>query len=296
MNNLQSATFKGRRFSRKTLYEIKELVEGFPNLSRTELSNTVCELLSWKRPNGHLKALECCELLEYLESNGLFKLPPLQKGRPQGRRTEVNLTKKSDPQPVLSGVVRNYTPLILRKIEAKFQRNLWNEYIDRYHYLGYKIPYGAHLRYFIESGKSQKVLGCLQFSSPAWKMQARDRWINWTDEQRKSSLQKVVNNSRFLILPWVRIKYLASAALSLAACRIQDDWENLYGYRPVLLETLVDSQRFKGICYKASNWVHVGKTSGRGRMDRENARHGLCPKEIFVYPLTRGFREKLQAL
>jgi len=192
--------------------------------------------------------------------------------------------------------VGQFVPLLLTRVEKKDQRDLWYEYIDRYHYLGYQLPFGAQLRYFIETGKEQKtILGCLQFSSPAWKMAPRDRWIQWNNEQRKRNLQKVINNSRFLILPWVRVKNLASSVLALAARVVPDDWHSCYGYRPVLMETLVERMRFKGTCYKAANWVYVGTTTGRGRMDRRHKRHGMVPKKIYLYPLAARFREELLA-
>jgi hypothetical protein len=124
-------------------------------------------------------------------------------------------------------------------------------------------------------------------------MAARDRWIGWSDEQRKDNLQKIINNSRFLLFPWVQIKNLASSVLALAVRTVAQDWHDCYGYRPVLMETLVDQRRFKGTCYKAANWVHVGATTGRGRMDRENKRKGMAVKEIYVYPLSNRFRQEL---
>ncbi|MCP4689799.1 MAG: DUF4338 domain-containing protein, partial [Desulfobacterales bacterium] len=134
---------------------------------------------------------------------------------------------------------------------------------------------------------------CLQFSSPAWMMAPRDEWIQWSHEQRKRNLQLIVSNSRFLILPWIQIRNLASSALSLAIKVVPDDWYRSYKYQPVLMESMVDPTHFKGTCYKAANWVHVGTTTGRGRMDRENKRFGFSPKEIFLYPLTPRFREVL---
>jgi len=145
----------------------------------------------------------------------------------------------------------------------------------------------------LQSGGSGEILGCFQFSSPAWKMAPRDRWIGWSDAERKANLQKIINNSRFLILPWVQVKNLASTALSLAVKTVAGDWESCYGYRPVLMETLVDRKRFKGTCYKAANWIHVGETTGRGRMDRDHSRDGAVVKEIYVYPLSSRFRQEL---
>jgi hypothetical protein len=180
-------------------------------------------------------------------------------------------------------------------VTDKAQRDLWYEYVDRYHYLGYHQPFGAQLRYFVKS-RQDRLLGCLQFSSPAWKMAARERFIGWSDQQRQRNLQKVVNNSRFLIFPWIKAKNLASSILAIALRRLPDDWQAIYGYRPVLIETLVDKRRFAGTCYKAANWIHVGVTTGRGRMDREHARHGQSPKDIYVYPLSSRFREQLSGL
>jgi hypothetical protein len=158
------------------------------------------------------------------------------------------------------------------------------------------LPFGAQLRYFIKSGKTDAVLGCFQFSSPAWTMAPRDRWIGWNNEQRNRNLQKIINNSRFLLFPWVHVKNLASSVLALAAKTVPDDWQRSYGYCPVLMETLVDRKRFKGTCYKAANWLYIGETTGRGRMDRENKRHGIAVKNIYVYPLTFRFRQELVGL
>ena len=291
------STFCGRSFGEGEIAEIKEIAGSCQGLSRTELANTVCELLCWKRPSGRLKTVECRQFLEYLECNGLIDLPVRKKGRPQGAKTNVSRSDKSEVQSPVTGKVGEFVPLLLGKVESKEQRDLWYEYIDRYHYLGYQLPFGAQLRYFIETGREQKsILGCLQFSSPAWKMAPRDRWIRWNDEQRKCNLQKIISNSRFLLLPWVKVKNLASSVLALAVRVVPDDWQSCHGYRPVLMETLVDQRRFKGICYKAANWVHVGTTTGRGRMDRRRKRHGMAPKEIYLYPLTARFRQELLAL
>ena len=297
MQGVSSETFCGRTFSVEELCEINEIISNCQGISRTELANTVCELFNWKRPTGRLKTVECRQFLEYLDTNGVIDLPDRKKGRPRGVKTKVKRTDKGRVYKIISGKVKEFSPLVLTRVRSKEQRDLWYEYVDRYHYLGYQLPFGAQLRYFIEMAKGTKeVLGCLQFSSPAWKMAPRDRWIGWGDVQREHNLQKIVNNSRFLIFPWVKVKNLASSVLALASRKVPDDWERCYGYRPVLLETLVDKKRFKGTCYKAANWIHVGTTTGRGRMDRERKRQGVSPKEIYVYPLTRRFREQLVVL
>lgn len=296
MENLSSITYNGRTFSDQEIQEIHEIISSCHGLSRTELANTVCELLSLKRATGRLKTVECRQFLEYLESKSLIDLPERRERRPEGSRTRVSRTVRGGIQVPLSGPISQFSPISLTRVLTKEQRDLWYEYIDRYHYLGYQLPFGAQLRYFVETGgKERTILGCLQFSSPAWKMHPRDRWIGWSEAQRRRHLQKIINNSRFLILPWVQIKYLASFILGMVVRRIGEDWESQYGYRPVLLETLVDCRRFQGTCYKAANWVYVGTTTGRGRMDRENRRHGLAPKAIYLYPLTRRFREELLA-
>src|SRR5207302_9095664 len=162
-----------------------------------------------------------------------------------------------------------------------------------YHYLGYRVPYGAQLRYFIRSQQLPgTLLACLLFTSAAWKMAPRDQYIGWSDRSRKSNLAQVVNNSRFLILPWVRIPHLASHSLSRAGRQLRLDWRERYGVEPVLLETLVDRERYSGTCYRAANWVSVGFTRGRGRMDRTGQGQGPR-KEIFLYPLERRWQGHL---
>ncbi len=296
MQPISSETFCGRVVGKNQVNEIVEIVATFPKLSRAELANTICELFSWKRPTGKLKTVECRQFLERLDAKGIIRLPARkeQYAYAKGTKTNVPRTEQADRQAIISVKLSELSPIVLSRVKTKEQRDLWYEYIDRYHYLGYQLPFGAQLRYFIQSATKNAVfLGCLQFSSPAWKMAARDRWIGWSDEQRKDNLQKIINNSRFLLFPWVQVKNLASSVLALAVRTVAQDWHGCYGYRPVLMETLVDQRRFKGTCYKAANWVHVGATTGRGRMDRENKRQGMAVKEIYVYPLSNRFRQEL---
>ncbi|MBW2366980.1 MAG: DUF4338 domain-containing protein [Deltaproteobacteria bacterium] len=288
--------FCGQIVKKEQINEIIEITETFPNLSRTELASTVCELFSWKRPTGKLKSVECRQFLERLNEKGTIRLPACRKQYANRGAAKAQRTGKADIQPTISEKLKNLSPIFLTRVETQEQRQLWYEYVDRYHYLGYQLPFGAQLRYFIKAGATDDILGCFQFSSPAWKMAPRDKWIGWSDEQRKINLQKIINNSRFLIFPWVEVKNLASSALALAVKTVPDDWQRCYGYRPVLMETLVDQKRFKGTCYKAANWIHMGKTTGRGRMDRDNKQHGAAVKEIYVYPLTFRFRQELAEL
>ena len=287
-------TFCGQRINGDQIEDIREIVSLCNGISRTELANTVCELFGWKRPTGKLKTVECRQFLEDLHEKGIISLPGRRVSRPAKVRSRIERTENAKKGKDISGPLKPLLPLSLISVADKAQRDLWYEYVDRYHYLGYRIPFGAQLRYFVES-RGGTCLGCLQFSSPGWRMAGRDGWIGWSDQQRQQNLQKVINNSRFLIFPWVRVKNLASSILSLCTRVVADDWEKRYGIRPVMLETLVDNSRYAGTCYKASNWIYVGTTTGRGRMDRDHTRHGQSPKDIYVYPLTSRFREELGA-
>ena len=289
-------SFSGRNFAAPELELIREMVRDFPNLSLTELSKTLCELLEWKRPTGKLKYEECRAFLEHLRDQGVVILPGLRATAAPGPRRVVS-TSQSDAQAPVTGSAGDFDPLTLHLVQASNPtlNSLFKQYVDRYHYLRYRIPFGAHLRYLVASSQLPgRYLACLQFSSPAWMMAPRDAWIGWNAEQRKRSLQFVVNQSRFLVLPWVSVRGLASKILSLAARRLPQDWHALYGYRPLLLETLVDRSRFRGTCYRAGNWIHLGATQGRGRMDRDHAAQGQAIKDIFVYPLCRHAREQLR--
>lgn len=199
---------------------------------------------------------------------------------------------RSEPAPVTC-TASECEPLELVVVEGRAESRRWREHVERYHYLGCRVPFGAHLRYWVRHG--ERDLACLLWTSPAWKMQARDAWIGWIDEQRRRNLQAIVNNGRFLILPWVNVKGLASKILALSARQMPREWETRYGCRPLLLETLVDAARFRGTCYRAANWIHVGQTAGRGRMDQEHKAHGQAVKDIYVYPLVRDARRRLCA-
>ena len=286
--------FCGRAFVSEELSLIREVVRDCSGLSRTELGRTVCELINWRRPNGSLKARECRDFLERLEDKGLLQLPERQGGRPLGSRTAIPITGKVKEQESICGTVKDFAPVYLELVQKQADRLLWRELIGRYHYLGCKVPFGAHLRYLVWiTNPTKRVVGCLQFSSPAWRMAVRDRWIGWSDPVRARNLQRVVSNSRFLIFPWVRISNLASKVLSLSARGLVQDWEKRYGIEPILLETLVDPSRYRGGCYRAANWIGLGLSSGRGRMDTEGKRHGQAPKEVFVYPLAPDARKRL---
>lgn len=287
--------FSGREFTAKELVLIREVVEFCRGVSRMELANTVCELLGWKRLGGSLKGRECREFLERLESTGVLGLPEKRKTRPLGSPTRIPLTERGNPCSIAAGRVEEFAPVVLDRVQGKEERLLFRELVGRHHYLGYAVPFGAQLQYLVFISRPERALvGCVQFSSPAWRMKARDQWIGWDDTTRGRNLQRVVTNSRFLILPWVHIKNLASTVLSLALQRLMIDWEGRYGVRPLLVETLVDPERFTGVCYRAANWIALGGTAGRGRMDREHQRHGAAPKKLLVYPLDRDAARRLR--
>jgi transposase len=181
----------------------------------------------------------------------------------------------------------------LELVHGRQERALWRELIDRYHYLGYVQAFGAQLRYFVRDAHG-RLLGCLGFSSAAWRLAGREQWIDWSEPQRRQRLNRIVQQSRFLILPWVKVANLASHVLALSVRRMPRDWQRGYGVAPLLVETLVDEKRFLGTCYRAANWVDVGLSAGRGRMDREHQRHGVAPKRIFLYPLAADAAERLR--
>jgi hypothetical protein len=285
--------FCGREFSIGEVSLIQEVVNTCGGISRNELANTVCELLEWMRPNGKLKTRECLELLVQLDGQGILKLPDKRQDgniTPRKRKEEV---QADAPYSVLTGSVEDFAPLDVERVERREQRELFKDLLARYHYLGYAMPFGARIQYLIYvSHPGREVVGCLQFSSPAWRMKARDQWIGWDDKRREEGLQQVVNNSRFLVL--ASIRNLASAMLSAALCHLKADWARQYGVSPLLLETLVDRNRFHGGCYRAANWIELGETTGRGRMDKTNRRRNDQVKTILVYPLVKNAARRLR--
>jgi len=291
--NIQQQRFCGREFTPEEICLIQEVIGTCGGISRRELAFTVCELLEWKRPGGGLKDRECQDLLEALENKGLLNLPEKRRqGSIRPKKTEP-VVPCEQPYSSFSGSLGSISPLDIQRVQTREQRDRFKDLVSRYHYLGYATPYGARLQYLAYSSQPQhEVVGCIQFSSPAWRMKARDQWIGWDDERRRVGLQQIVNNSRFLVL--ARVRNLASMMLSLSLRQLSLDWQKHYGLEPLLVETLVDRQRFHGGCYRAANWIDVGNTSGRGRMDRTHQRHGAQVKTIFVYPLVKNAAGRLR--
>jgi len=278
----------GRVFRAEELAWIRDLIASDAGLNRAELSRQVCDKLGWKKADGQRKDMSCRVAMLRMHRDGLIELPPPLKSNGNGLR-RPRLTPASAPQLPLELPAGRLGDLEFCQVETRKDSSLWNELIERHHYLGYQPLAGAQIRYLV-FGCSQ-ILAALGFGASAWAVAPRDRFIGWTNEQRRLNLHLVVNNARFLILPWIRSPNLASRLLSGVARRLPQEWENRYGYRPVLLETFVE-QRFRGTCYRAANWIHVGQTKGRGKLDRWN-RYALPMKHIFLYPLCRSFRRRV---
>lgn len=274
---------------------IQEIVASCGGLTRMELARTVCELLGWRRRNQSLKARECREFLEKLAARGLLLLPDKRAGRPMGSRTEVPVTERGNPGAVIQTTAHDVGRLELELVRSDEARRLFRELVGRYHYLGYAVPFGAHLRYLVYAQlPTRTAVACVQFSSAAWRIAVRDEWVGWDDRTRIRNLEHVVNNSRFLVLPWIQVKNLASRILSESVRRIRVDWERHYGVEPLLAETLVDPRRYRGTCYRAANWIELGLTSGLGRMDRRRSGQEVAPKRVLVYPLAHEATQKLR--
>ena len=290
-------TFNGRTFSVEELGVIQALTRDCAGLPRTELAYTCCELLDWRRPTGKLKSHEGRLLLEHLERKGLVALPPVRVALAHRGPRATPRSAQGAPAPALVGSVQELLPLVLEVVPPGRHglSRLWRELIGRYHYLGDRVPVGATLRYVVRAApRPDQVLACLGWTSAAWRIAVRDRWIGWSEAQRRQALPYLVNNSRFLILPWVHVPELASHILARCARQLPADWAARYGVRPLLLETLVYPARFRGTCYRAANWRALGQTVGRGRMDRANVLTGHAPKTVYVYPLGRDVQERLR--
>ncbi len=282
----------GRPFAEAEIDGIRHLIASHDGANRAQLSRLVCEHVGWRRIDGGLKEMSCRVAMLRMQKDGLIVLPPPQKRNGNGK-AYTRRTALAEPELIeVSVPVDKLSDLQLELIGTRENSHLWNEYIQRYHYLGYQPLPGAQLRYFARAGG--QVLALLGFGAAAWTTAPRDRFIGWNDEQRRDRLHLVVNNARFLILPWVHSRNLASLVLAMASRRIAEDWQQRYGYSPVLLETFVEIPRFLGTCYKAANWQRLGETTGRGKLEKTQ-RAQLPKKAVWVFPLVRDFRRTLCA-
>ena len=284
IENLKSTTFFGKRLTRKKIVEIQQTARMFSSLSRWELGKTICEHLNWLTPKGSYRIHACLRMLEQLEGFDILSLPPKNSSKQTSRSSKkIVWTKQTNPQPPINEHLELLTPISLQVAREKSAIELWNESIDRHHYLGYTRPFGHHLRYFIVDKKGRK-LGALLFAGATVKLPCRDEWIGWQDQTYKKYRHLIVNNSRFLIFPWVTVKNLASKVLSIASQQIVEDWQTYYGFNPVLIETFVDLSKYDATCYRAANWVYLGKTNGR--KPSKNVQ-GKTQKGVYVQPLTK---------
>jgi hypothetical protein len=281
---------QGRIVTEAQVYEIRMLLHKHPSWNRSHLSRVLCERWHWQRPDGQIKDMACRELLRKLESRALIKLPPSKGSGPVSQPViepiEVDQSLVSCPlsdiRPVRIVNVRDY---------GEYEK-AFNYLIKEYHYLGYGRPVGQNMKYII-LGRNGRFLGCLLFGAAAWKTEARDQWIGWSSDMRERNLSLICNNTRFLILNWIKIPHLASYALGACLRYLAQDWKRRYGTNIAMVETFVDTTRYVGTCYKAANWLKIGQTKGRSRQDR--ARKLKVPvKDVFVYPLRHDFRTLLR--
>lgn len=282
--------YRGRTFTQDEINRIQEIATSNWSLSRTWLSVKVCEELNWRKPDGGLKEMACrCAFLKMIK-DGILQLRPVDKIYAFHTRKSPTHTDYGDLGSEICSHINELQNLRIEVCKNIKEKKLWSELVDRYHYLGYTPLGGAQLRYFIKS--DERILGCIGWSCAAWKTAPRDNFIGWDPGQRERNLHFIVNNSRYLILPWVKVRCLASKILAMSAKQLPSDWLRVYKYKPVLLETFVEKQRFFGTCYKAANWLQMGETTGRGRYDRYNNK--VVPvKTIWLYPLAVSFRETL---
>jgi hypothetical protein len=277
----------GRDFPAEELELIRRLIAEDPTRTRADLSRRLCERIDWHKADGGLKEMSARVAMLRMQDDGLIRLPPPTGTRPQSR---IRTTPATDPGPSLDIPVHALAPLQLVPVVKRAHSRLWNEYIHRYHYLGYTTLPGAQLRYFVTA--ADQPLALLGFGASAWQCAPRDRSIGWSHAQRTRNLHLIVNNARFLILPWIRSKNLASKILALAARTLPTHWQQRYAYRPVLMETFVDTERFTGTCYRAANWQYIGQTQGRGKLGPAGKR-SVPIKDLWLYPLDPDFRRLL---
>ena len=287
-----AATRSGCSVTLQELEAARQTTRLCSGLSRLELARTICEHWGWVTASGSHKVTACLKVLEELEHKGLLRLP--EKRRMTRWSTDqacgVVPTQRTHPGAPLVGPLSEAGRVGLEVVQGKDRSRLWNEYVDRYHDLGYRQPMGCVLRYFIQSQAG--LLGCLLMAGAAKAIRARDQWIGWDRPRRQQNLPWVINNTRLLIFPWVRLGHLGSHVLGQLARRVRQDWHQRWGYGPLVMESFVDPGKFLGTCYRAAGWMELGRTTGRG-LQRADALYESTPKRIYVKALADDFRERL---
>lgn len=289
-----SMLISGHPFSAKDIEMMKKVIAENPQLNRSKLALRACEQFQWYNALGAPRHMSMKTIMLSMYRAGRIELPPPQPlfHNPPAR-SQLQLNQRTEPLEPITQRVDQIGPLKIKIVRSNNRQASvrWSRWMRMHHYLGYDKVAGAQLRYQVAC--EQGPLALLAFGSAAWKCKDRDQYIGWNPQQREHTLHKIINNTRFLILPWVNSQNLASKILSLIAARVHEDWQQLYGYRPLLLETFVDKQKFKGHCYRAANWIHVGQTTGRGKYDRHH--QGLSSvKSIWLYPLSKRAFESLK--
>ena len=282
--------YRGRQATSGEVALIRRLIAANPDDSRRALSVKLCKALSWVQPNGALKDMVCRGYMLELHRGGYIKLPAKKCSPPnpfveRKKPTEISIDKRP-----LTTALKNIRPLKVQQVRRSRLEKLYNSLIEAYHYLGYCQPVGEHLKYIVFAG--QRPVGCLAWSSAARHIGCRDRFIGWSAQYRRKHIDLIAYNTRFLILPWVKVPYLASHILAQMAKVVAADWQRVYHHRLYYLETFVDKQRFAGSCYKAANWIYLGDTTGRGKND-QSKKANRSIKAVFGYPLTTDFRRHL---
>ena len=283
-------TYRRRSVTRKDIATVNRIIASHPEKSRRFISQEVCRQWDWRQPNGVLKDMVCRSLLLLLESKGFIKLPARKftPANPLANRKKPSRVTV-DTTPVHCSV-GDLFPIKLEQVRRTRFEKIFNGLVNEYHYLGYTQPVGEHLKYIAFS--HDRPIACLAWGSAPWYIGARDRFIGWSKKIRENNLHLIANNLRLLILPWVQVPCLASNLLALNRHRLSEDWQDLYHHPVYLLETFVDTERYLGTCYKADNWICVGRTTGQGKLSKSR-QPLLSKKAVYVYPLNRNFRREL---
>lgn len=284
------ARYRGRDITKSDLAVVNQIIGAYPDASRRFISKEVCKAWNWRQANSILKDMVCRSLLLLLQSKGLITLPPPKCKLPNPLANRKKPFRVAVDQILIECAIDELYPIHLKQVRRTRFEKLFNSLISEHHYLGYTQPVGEHLKYMAFS--NSLPLACLTWSSAPWYIGARDRFIGWSPETRQRNLHLIINNTRFLVLPWVRVPHLASHLLALSRRRVCLDWESVYNHPVLLLETFVDTERFQGTCYKADNWIYVGKTTGRGKLST-STKPTLSKKAVYVYPLRKNFRKRL---
>jgi hypothetical protein len=272
---------------------IRGLLDDHPDWNRTRLSRELCARWNWHNAQGRPKDMAARTLLLKLERAGYVQLPARRGPSPNGRRNRLLPQVAPETEPI-RGALRDLRPLsVTVAAPGSEDARLFNGLLAQYHYLGHRNTVGENLRYLVRDRHGRPV-ACALFGSAAWKCADRDTFVGWDRATRERNLQRLTNNTRFLVLPWVAVPHLASHVLGLIARRIRDDWQAKYGHPVQAIETFVDRSRFKGTCYRAANWQRLGSTQGRTRNDQAH-RIRTAVKDVYLYPLVADLRRELCA-